>query len=354
MKLASLTPAVLAALLLAGCERPAPAPAAAAAAQAPAPAPMGKAQRVHFARVAPGAQPSEPLVQLGRMLYFEKRLSKNHDLSCNSCHALGGYGVDNKPFSPGHKGQLGGRNSPTVYDAVHNTAQFWDGRAKDLEAQATGPILNPVEMAMPDGARVVRTLESIPQYVAHFRAAFPADATPVTLQNAAKAIAAFESQLVTRSRFDDWVDGKDDALSDVEKRGLTTFMNTGCAACHGGGNLGGQLFLKVGLYEPWPNQKDLGRFDLTKDEADRLVFRAAPLRNVEKTAPYFHDGSGADLTDAVTRMARHQLGRTFTPTETAEVVAFLQALTGKLPDAKLIAEPALPPSTAKTPSPDPS
>ena len=207
---------------------------------------------------------TEEKIQLGRMLFFEKRLSKNHDVSCNSCHDLAKYGVDNEPTSPGHKGQRGDRNSPTVYNAGGHVAQFWDGRAKDLEEQAKGPILNPVEMAMPDEAYVLRTLKSMPGYVDAFKKAFPDDANPVTYDNMAKAIGAFERKLVTPSRFDDWRGGDQDALNEQEKRGFATFIKLGCPTCHVGPAIGGTTFQKFGLIKPWKDQSDLGRFVVTE------------------------------------------------------------------------------------------
>ena len=290
-------------------------------------------------------------VELGRMLYFENRLSKNHDVSCNSCHDLNNYGVDGKPFSPGHKKQLGGRNSPTVYNAGGHVLQFWDGRAPNLEEQAKGPILNPVEMAMPSEARVIETLKSIPGYVTAFQKAFPGEADPVTYNNVGKAIGAFERQLVTPSRFDKYLGGDESALTDAEKVGLKTFLDQGCQSCHNGPAIGGSL-QKLGLVVPFQS-KDQGRFDLTKKESDRMIFRVPTLRNVTKTAPYFHDGSVKDVQTAVKLMAQHQFGKQITEPEVKQIVTFLDALTGELPKS-YIAKPKLPASGPKTPKPDPS
>lgn len=292
-------------------------------------------------------------IALGRMLYYDTRLSKNHDVSCNSCHDLANYGVDGKARSPGHKGQLGGRNSPTVYNAGGHVAQFWDGRAKDLEEQAKGPVMNPVEMAMPSEARVVETLRSIPGYVEAFQKAFPDEKDPVSFDNMARAIGAFERKLVTPSRFDKFLAGDESALTDEEKEGLNTFVATGCVACHTGAGLGGQGYFKLGQAKPWPNESDLGRFDVTKSDGDKLVFRTPTLRNVEKTAPYFHDGSVATLEEAVKKMAFHQLGKDLSDEDTKSIVTFLGSLTGELPK-HYIAKPELPPSSDKTPKPDPS
>ncbi|HYO58361.1 cytochrome-c peroxidase [Archangium sp.] len=290
-------------------------------------------------------------VELGRMLYFENRLSKNHDISCNSCHDLNKYGVDGKAFSPGHKKQLGGRNSPTVYNAGGHHLQFWDGRAPNLEEQAKGPILNPVEMAMPNEARVIETLKSIPGYVTAFQKAFPGQEDAVTYDNLGKAIGAFERQLVTPSRFDKYLAGDEKALTDAEKVGLSKFLEQGCQTCHYGPAIGGSL-QKLGLVVPFQS-KDQGRFEHTKNAADRMLFRVPTLRNVAKTAPYFHDGSVKDLQTAVKLMAQHQFGKQLSDADAKHIITFLDSLTGELPKS-YIARPKLPSSGPKTPKPDPS
>ena len=294
---------------------------------------------------------TEAKTELGRMLYFEKRLSKNQELSCNSCHILTEYGVDHSSFSTGHKAQKGGRNAPTVYNAAGFFAQFWDGRAETVEQQATGPILNPVEMALPSAEQGVRVLKSMPEYVERFNAAFPGDAHPITFDNVGRAIGAFERKLTTPSRWDDYLKGKEDALTDHELEGLKIFTNVGCMVCHTGEFVGGAMYQKVGIVEPWPNQKDQGRFEVTKQEVDRMMFKVPTLRNIEKTAPYFHDGSVAALDDAVRMMGKHQLGLNLSEREVGAVVAWLKSLTGTLP-LEYVKEPALPPSTATTPGPD--
>lgn len=310
--------------------------------------------------VKPGALPLEAQgeqakaqVALGRMLFFEKRLSKNHDVSCNSCHGLSTYGVDNQPLSLGHRQQRGRRNSPTVYNAAHHVAQFWDGRAATLEEQALGPLLNPVEMAMGAPERILKTLRSMPEYRTRFAQAFADDKHPLRMANVAKALAAFERKLLTPSRFDRYLQGDTPALAPAERRGLQLFTTVGCTTCHNGPAVGGTSFQKLGLVEPYPHEEDLGRFEVTKDEEDRLKFRVPTLRNVAKTAPYFHNGDVQELSTAVRLMGKHQLGKTFTPEEVADLVAFLNSLTGTLPEA-LIEPPPLPPSTAATPKPDPS
>ncbi len=294
---------------------------------------------------------TEAKVALGRMLYYDARLSKGQDVSCNSCHELGKYGVDNQPVSDGHRGQKGTRNSPTVYNAAGHFVQFWDGRAPTIEEQAKGPILNPVEMAMPDQTRVLALLNSMPGYVQAFRKAFPGENDPVTYDNLSKAIGAFERKLVTVSRWDKYLGGNQKALSDAEKAGLNKFLDAGCQTCHSGVYLGGSMFQKLGLAKPWENTKDPGRFAVTKQDSDRMVFKVPTLRNIAKTAPYYHDGSVATLEEAVQQMADHQLARQLNREEVDSIVTFLKSLTGELP-AEYIKKPELPKSTEKTPRPD--
>lgn len=355
---------LFAASLSAGCdEKKSPPTSGPAASVTPAPAPKEAVASIDRALLsayavlpdkmtAPGTAMSDDAVALGKQLYFEARLSKNQDLSCNSCHGLHTYGVDNKATSPGHKGQLGSRNSPTVYNAALHSAQFWDGRAKDVEAQALGPILNPVEMAMKDEAAVLALLRSIPEYVAAFKKAFPADKEPVTYANVGKAIGAFERTLVTPSRWDKYLAGDDAALTNAERAGLAKFLDVGCNTCHTGAAVGGRDFKKLGQAKPWPKElKDTGREVVTKDAADRYVFKVPSLRNIEKTAPYFHDGSVATLEEAVKLMGTHQLGKDLSTADVQSIVTFLKSLTGELPK---IDKPDLPKSTAKTPKADPT
>ena len=346
-------------------ETPAPTPAPVAAAPAPAPAPeppkptMSYDKLLSFFRLSAAQraikQPVDTVeqVKLGQKLFFEKRLSKNHDISCNSCHDLATFGVDGKATSEGHKGQKGNRNAPTVFHAAGHVAQFWDGRAATLEEQASGPMMNPVEMAMPGDKRVLATLNSIPQYVAEFKAAFPAEKKPVSVGNAARAIAAFERKLLTTARFDKFLAGDEKALTDQERRGLELFASSGCTTCHNGPSVGGTSFQKLGVMEDYPTE-DKGRFAVTKNEEDLRKFRVPTLRNVEKTGPWFHDGSIKELPEAVRLMAKHQLGMTFSDAEVDDIVAFLKSLTGDLPGSELLTPPALPPSTASTPKPDPT
>jgi len=290
---------------------------------------------------------------LGRMLFFEPRLSKAQKTSCNTCHVLDQYGVDNLATSVGHRGQHGSRNSPTVYNAAGYFAQFWDGRAETVEEQATGPILNPVEMALASPEQGVKVLASIPEYREAFSKAFPGEATPLTFANAARAIAAFERRLTTPSRWDDYLRGKQQALTVPELEGLKVFTNIGCMVCHTGEFVGGAMYQKVGIVEAWPDQRDQGRFAVTKQETDRMMFKVPTLRNIAKTAPYFHDGSVPTLDAAVRRMGRYQLGLTLSEQEVTAIVSWLGALTGDLP-SEYIKPPELPPSTATTPSADPT
>jgi len=293
---------------------------------------------------------TEAKVNLGRMLYYEPRLSKNQDISCNTCHDLANYGVDGQQVSDGHKGQKGTRNAPTVYNAAGHFVQFWDGRAPDVEEQAKGPVMNPVEMAMSSDKAVVAVLKSMPEYVDAFRKAFPGDKDPVTFENTAHAIGAFERRLMTPSRWDKFLSGDQGVLSNAEKTGFNKFMNAGCQACHAGSYLGGEVYQKLGAVKPYPDTSDAGRQAVTKQEGDRLVFKVPSLRNVAKTAPYFHTGKVATLEEAVKEMGAYQLGKQLKDDEVASIVTFLKTLTGEIP-AEYIKPPELPKSTAKTPKP---
>lgn len=288
-------------------------------------------------------------VKLGRMLYYETRLSAGQDISCNTCHALDAYGAEPEPVSTGHKGQKGNRNAPTVYNAAGHFVQFWDGRAPDIEEQAKGPVLNPAEMAMPSDAAAVRTLESMPEYVALFRQAFPKEKAPVTFNNMALAIGAFERGLVTPSRWDRFLTGDSSALTGAEKSGFNKFVDAGCASCHNGAYVGGNSFQKLGIVKPWPNESDPGRQKVTKQDADKLVFKVPSLRNVTKTAPYFHDGSVATLEEAIRRMSVHQRGSRLSDADVKSIVTWFGALTGQIP-LDYIKPPALPKSNPGAPA----
>jgi len=304
------------------------------------------------ASAATEARPmTDARVELGRALYYDARLSKNHDISCNSCHRLDGYGVDGESFSPGHRGQLGGRNSPTSLNAALHIAQFWDGRAADVEAQAKGPILNPVEMAMPSEAAVLTVLNSIPGYGPLFEAAFSGQSPAITYDNMATAIGAFERGLVTPGDFDRYLGGDESALEDAEKAGLSLFLAKGCTACHNGALVGGGMYQKLGLVKPYPT-KDVGRSAVTGKPEEEFFFKVPSLRNVAKTGPYFHDGSISALDEAIRLMGHHQLGVEISQAERASIAAFLGSLTGEV-DAAYVAQPTLPASGPDTPAPDP-
>ncbi|WP_370651497.1 cytochrome-c peroxidase [Luteitalea sp. TBR-22] len=302
----------------------------------------------------PGNAATPAKVELGKKLYFDPRLSASHAISCNSCHVVGMGGVDGGETSIGHKWQRGGRNAPTTLNAVFNMAQFWDGRAADLEEQAGGPMRNPVEMASAP-KDVLAQLSSIPGYVAAFRDAFPGQAQPVSLANAQKAIAVFEATLITpNAPFDKYLRGNASALSAVQKEGLGLFVNKGCVMCHNGVNVGGGRYAPFGQVQKPPAHLlppgDKGRLAVTGQQSDAFVFRTPTLRNVTLTAPYFHTGRAWDLREAVRVMGTSQLGATLSDREADAVVAFLESLTGEQPR---VVYPILPPSVTATPRPAP-
>ncbi|MGO4223279.1 cytochrome-c peroxidase [Lysobacter sp. TAF61] len=292
-------------------------------------------------------------VELGKMLFFEPRLSSSQVISCNSCHSLSTAGADNVPTSIGHGFQRGPRNAPTVFNAVFNAAQFWDGRAPDLSEQAKGPIQAGVEMNNTP-ARAVATLKGIPGYARAFALAFPDSGNnAITFDNMARAIEAFEATLLTPGApFDRFLAGDDGALDARQQRGMGLFMDAGCVACHNGINVGGQSYHPFGVVsKPAAHllpAADTGRFAVTRAEGDEYAFRAAPLRNVALTAPYFHSGQVWDLREAVRIMGSSQLGRQLAPAEVEDITAFLQSLSGVAPQVTL---PILPPSADATPRP---
>ncbi|ARE83218.1 Cytochrome c551 peroxidase [Roseovarius sp. EC-HK134] len=294
---------------------------------------------------------TEDKIDLGKALFFDPRMSASGVFSCNSCHNLATGGDDNMETSIGHAWQKGPRNSPTVLNAVFNEAQFWDGRAADLAEQAKGPVQAGVEMAnTPEN--VVATLMSMPQYIDWFTASFPEEENPVSFDNFAKAIEAYEATLITPSPFDAFLNGDDAALSDGQKAGLQLFIDKGCSSCHNGINLGGNGYYPFGLIEkPGADvlpPDDRGRFAVTETADDSYVFRAAPLRNIDQTAPYFHSGKVWDLKVAVQIMGTSQLGEEINDAEADQIVAFLGALTGKMPE---VTYPVLPAETLLTPRP---
>lgn len=284
---------------------------------------------------APPDNPNDPArVALGHQLFFEPRLSRSGTISCNTCHVVGAAGVDHRPTAVGEGARLGGRNSPSVYNAAFLVAQFWDGRAPTLEAQAKGPIQAHVEMDLSADEAVARLRET--GYTPLFAEAFGGDSA-LTFDNVAKAIAAFERTLLTPGApFDRYLTGDTTALDAQARQGLALFQRAGCLGCHNGVLLGGNGYA---AFSHVKGSSDVGRATVTKNDADRWVFRIAPLRNVALTYPYFHDGSAKTLPEAVSIMGDSQLKRTFTPDEVQQLVAFLKSLTGEFP---LVPYPRLP------------
>ncbi|HEX5785051.1 cytochrome-c peroxidase [Hydrogenophaga soli] len=303
-----------------------------------------------YAPVAPPKAVDLGKVELGKKLYFDPRLSKSGFISCNSCHNLSMGGTDNLPTSIGDKWQQGPINAPTVLNSSMNLAQFWDGRAADLKAQAGGPIANPGEMAF-SHTLAIGVLESIPAYVREFKMVFGKDR--INIDQVTEAIAEFEKTLVTpNAKFDQFLLGKKDALNGQELAGYKLFNESGCVSCHNGVAVGGNSFQKMGVVEPYKGNKQgvEGRSAVSGKEIDRFSFKVPTLRNVEMTYPYFHDGATNTLPEAVDVMGRLQLGKKFTKDENDKIVAFLKTLTGDQPTFQL---PVLPPSSDATPRPTP-
>lgn len=275
-------------------------------------------------------------IELGKTLYFDTKLSQDGNISCNSCHSLATFGVDNLPTSPGDAGEHGARNSPTVLNAALHTAQFWDGRADDVEAQAGMPVLNPIEMAIPSRKYLVDRLSEYPDYELRFAQAFPGTEGGLTYRNIQRALAAFERTLLTPSRFDLYLVGDKNALNAQELEGMKTFIGYGCTSCHNGVTLGGHIFRKFGLNEDyWVHTRspriDEGRAQITGEVEDKYVFKVASLRNVAETWPYFHDGSVETLNEAVRVMVQLQIGVEMADEDVTNLVAFLGSLTGEVP-----------------------
>lgn len=308
----------------------------------------------------PADNPQTPAkIELGKQLFFDPRLSGDGTLSCNSCHNLMSSGGDNRPVSVGVHGQKGNRSAPTVWNAAFMSVQFWDGRADSLEAQAKGPILNPVEMGMPSDADVVKfRVLRIPGYVEEFRKVF-GGANPVTYDNIAKAIASYERTLLTPdSPVDRYIKGDKKALTPAQLRGMKLVDSVGCTGCHNGPNYAGPALPQgTGFFQKFPTYadspyvakydllKDKGRAEYTKDPNDANTWRVPTWRNVALTAPYFHNGSVATLEEAVRVMASTQLNKTLSDDQVTDIVAFLNGLTGKFPAQTLPALPSTPNST---------
>lgn len=288
-------------------------------------------------------------VELGKMLFFEPRLSMSGYISCNSCHNLSLGGVDALPTSVGHNWQEGPINSPTVLNADYMLAQFWDGRAADLKEQAGGPINNPKEMGYTHEL-AVDTIRSMPAYIARFNGVYGSN--EINIDRITDAIAVFEKTLVTpNSPFDKYLEGDQKAISGDALAGYQLFKNKGCVSCHNGPAVGGTMYMKMGLVKPFhTNNPAEGRKGVTGKEADKFVFKVPTLRNIELTYPYFHDGSVWGLEEAVNTMADIQLGQKMNPEEISQIVEFLKTLTGDQPQIVL---PALPPSNNNTPRPVP-
>ena len=308
----------------------------------------------------PGDPATQEKLTLGRMLFFEPRLSDNHDISCATCHNLSLGGVDSGALSGGHNAQLAGREVQTVLNAIFNKSQYWDGRTSDLKDQVINSVMaNPKAMLKTRGGpmainpaelsatkqRAIEELKSMPAYVEAFRKAFPDDANPLVYENVGRAIALFESTLITPDApFDRWLTGDAGALSDDQKDGLKLFIDKGCAGCHNGVNVGGASYAKFGVVASPPPEylpaDDLGRFAVTRNVSDKYAFKVPSLRTVELTAPYFHSGATFELSKAVSVMAETQLGVKLGEDETRKLVAFLKSLTGRQPEVTL---PILPP-----------
>lgn len=282
-------------------------------------------------------EPDAEKVALGKHLFFDTRLSGEGNISCNSCHNLKTYGVDNERFSPGDApGTVGGRNSPTVFHASLHKMQFWDGRAADVEEQAGGPILNPLEHNIKDEQQLVNRLKEVDLYQELFAKAY-GEEDPITFANLTNAIGAFERTLVPESRFDNYLEGDQAALNDQEKKGLELFIDSGCITCHSGPALGGQMLQKFGLFHDyWKETKseniDLGLYDISERDAEKYFFKVPGLRNIVHTAPYFHDGSVGDLEAAVRIMGKLQRNVDLTDAEVKDIVAFFGSLSSDISD----------------------
>ena len=298
---------------------------------------------------------TEAKVTLGKMLYFDTRFSSTGTVSCFSCHNVMEGGDDHRPTSIGVHGQVGGRNAPTVWNSAFLSAQFWDGRAPSLEEQAKGPPTNPIEMGMANLDATIARIQAIPGYKPYFAAAFGQGDT-VTMDNAAKAIAAYERTLITPdSAYDRYVKGDKKAMTEQQVRGMDTFAKTGCTACHSGPTFNGSANLPMGqgffmkfpifpgsVYETqYKLTEDLGRHTVTQQDADKHLWRVPTLRNLTYTAPYFHNGLVTSLDDAVRVMGKVQLNKDLSDNEIQDIVAFLKALDGPFPQQTM---PRLPPT----------
>ncbi|MCC6874452.1 MAG: cytochrome-c peroxidase [Sandaracinaceae bacterium] len=324
-----------------------------AAPSAPPPPPPSPADV--FEALPTDVQLNREKVVLGRALFHDTRLSGDNTISCSSCHSLDMGGAEHDRTSTGIRGQVGPINSPTVLNAVYNFRQFWDGRAADLLEQAAGPVTNPIEMGG-DWPTILERLRADQALAAQFTAVY--GQSGVTQANVLDAIVEYERSLVTPSRFDRYLRGEQSALDAQEQRGMSRFIEAGCTTCHRGRNIGGDSYQKMGLLRSYfelrggeLTEADNGRFNVTHQESDRHFFKVPTLRNVEHTAPYFHDGSHATLPEAVRTMGRVQLNRELSDADVADIVAFLRSLSGEIPaDARMPAAPAAPPAEGTAPA----
>jgi cytochrome c peroxidase len=285
-------------------------------------------------------------VRLGNLLFWEPRISSDGVVSCVKCHPLGLFAADGLKKAVGNHCKDNPRNSPTIFNAAAQISAHWIGNRTSVEDQAKQALVGPPSFGMPSYESVEKILKGMPGYVTMFREAFPKDKDPVSADNFARAIGAFERTLMTPSPFDDFMNNKAQALNEQQKRGLRAFLDTGCMTCHYSPYLGGQMYQKFGVFQPYWNLTksqpvDEGRFAVTKSEADKYVFKVPILRNVAATPPFFHDGSVNKLEDAVMIMAKVQLARDLTKEQTADITAFLGSLTGTVPESVLKA-PLLP------------
>lgn len=312
----------------------------------------------------PADNPQTPeKIELGKMLWFDPRLSMDGSISCNSCHNVMFHGGDGRPVGAGIHGQRGGRGSPTVWNSAFHSVQFWDGRAASLEEQALGPLINSVEMGMTSHDLVIERIKQIPGYVQAFKKVFPKDKAP-TIKNAAKAIAAYERTLITpNSPFDKYMKGNKKAMNAQQIRGMKLVDEIGCTSCHTGVNFAGEgLKMGEGNYQPFPQipgskydkmydlTSDLGRYEVTKKAEDKNHWRVPTWRNIAITAPYFHNGKVKTLDEAVRVMAKTQLDMDLKENQVQDIVAFLNALTGEFPKQTM---PQLPNTANHSITPEP-
>lgn len=302
-------------------------------------------------------------IELGKMLFFDPRLSMDGTISCNSCHNVMSHGGDGRPVGVGIQGKRGGRGSPTVWNSAFHTVQFWDGRAATLEDQAVGPLVNSVEMGMTSHDLVVERIKQIPGYVQAFKKVFP-KSIELNIKDAAKAIAAYERTLITpNSPFDKYMKGNKKAMTIQQIRGMKLVDEIGCTSCHTGVNFAGEgLKMGEGNYQPFPQipgskydkmydlTSDLGRFEVTKKTEDKNHWRVPTWRNISITAPYFHNGKVKTLDEAVRVMAKTQMDMDLKDNQVEDIVAFLNALTGEFPKQSM---PQLPNTLNMTMTPDP-